>query len=66
MDIEKKYEDITKKQAMNNPDMAYKMIKWGLFFEKQIVKFTEKNMPKAYKELNLFAVDSIRKALKNP
>lgn len=66
MDIEKKYDDMIKKQSINNPDTAYKMINLGLFLEKQIVKFTEKDMPKAYRKLSIIALDSVRNALKNP
>ncbi|MDO5517748.1 MAG: 2-hydroxyacyl-CoA dehydratase, partial [Clostridium sp.] len=66
MDIVKKYESLTKKQAMDNPDKAYKMIELGLFFEKQIVRFSEKDMPKAYKKLNLITLNSILGALKKP
>lgn len=66
MDIVKKYEEITKKQAEINPKTAYKMIKLGLFLEKQIVRFSSENVPKAYKKLNLIAVNSILKALKEP
>ena len=66
MDIVKKYESLTKKEAMDNPDKAYKMIELGLFFEKQIVRFSEKDMPKAYKKLNLIALNSILRALKKP
>ena len=53
MDIVKKYEELTKKQAETNPKTAYKMIKLGLFFEKQIVKISSKDVPEAYKKLNL-------------
>ncbi|WP_294403303.1 hypothetical protein [uncultured Clostridium sp.] len=53
MNIVKKYEDLTKKEAMNNPEKAYSLIKLGLRFEKEIVRFSEKDMPKAYKNLTL-------------
>lgn len=66
MDIVKKYEDLTKKEAMNNPEKAYSLIKLGLRFEREIVRFSEKDMPKAYKKLNLIAINSILKALKQP
>ena len=66
MDIIKKYEEFTKKQAENNPTKAYKMIKLGLFLEKEKVKFSDKEVPKAYKQLNVIAINSILKALKNP
>lgn len=66
MDIVKKYEELTKKQAEANPKTAYKMIKLGLFLEKQIVKFSSQEVPKAYKELNLIALNSILRGLKNP
>lgn len=66
MNIVKKYEDLTKKEAMNNPEKAYSLIKLGLRFEKEIVRFSEKDMPKAYKKLNIIAINSILKALKHP
>ena len=66
MDIIKKYEEFTKKQAENNPTKAYKMIKLGLFLEKEKVKFSDKEVPKAYKQLKVIAINSILKALKNP
>lgn len=66
MNLVKKYEDLTKREAMNNPDRAYSLIKLGLRFEKEIVRFSEKDMPKAYKKLNLIAINSILKALRKP
>ena len=66
MNLIQKYEALTKKQAAENPEKAYKMIGLGLFFEKQIVKFSEKDMPKAYKKLNLIALNSVLRGLKNP
>lgn len=66
MNIVKKYESLTKKEAAENPEKAYKMIELGLFFEKQIVRFSEKDMPKAYKKLNLIALNSVLQGLKKP
>lgn len=66
MDIVQKYEDLTKKELGVNPDKAYKLIKLGLFFEDKLVKFTEKEMPKAYKKLNSIAINSILRALRHP
>lgn len=66
MDIEKKYDEIIKQKASENPKLSFDMIKFGLLLEKCIVKFTNKKIPDAYRELNLFAVDTVRKSLKNP
>ncbi|MDD6795822.1 MAG: 2-hydroxyacyl-CoA dehydratase family protein [Clostridiaceae bacterium] len=66
MDIVKKYGEITKKRAKENPANAYKMIKLGLFLEDKMVKLTSKDLPKAYKKLNIIAVNSILNALKHP
>lgn len=66
MGIVKKYEELTKKEAENNPEKAYKMIKLGLFLEKQIVKLSSKEVPKAYTKLSLIAINSILRALKEP
>ncbi|AKA67553.1 2-hydroxyacyl-CoA dehydratase subunit D [Clostridium scatologenes] len=66
MGIVKKYEELTKKEAETNPEKAYKMIKLGLFLEKQIVKLSSKEVPKAYTKLSLIAINSILRALKEP
>lgn len=66
MDIEKRYDDIIKRNASSSPKVSYEMIKVGLLFEKFIVNHTKEKIPDAYKELNLFAVESMRKSLKNP
>ncbi|WPC43764.1 2-hydroxyacyl-CoA dehydratase family protein [Clostridium sp. JS66] len=66
MSIVKKYEELTKKEAETNPETAYKMIKLGLFLEKQIVKLSSKEVPKAYTKLSLIAINSILRALKEP
>lgn len=66
MSIVKKYEELTKKEAETNPEKAYKMIKLGLFLEKQIVKLSSKEVPKAYTKLSLIAINSILRALKEP
>ena len=67
MDIIKTYGNIIKKTAQTHPDRAFKMIKFGLYYERFRTKhLMDKRIPAAYQYWNNYAIDNVLQALKHP
>lgn len=67
MDIIKKYGTIWKKIAPDHPTAAFRMILFGLFYERTRSRhFADKRLPKAYQYLNTYAVNEVMAALRHP
>ena len=67
MELVKTYGNLIKKYAMHHPVAARRMIETGLFLENfRASHLSDKRIPKAYVELNSFAVRSIRSGILHP
>lgn len=67
MDLVSLYGNQIKKRIAEKPQTAARMINFGLTYEHFRCKhLADKNLPEAYRYLNTYAVDYVRKALKQP
>lgn len=67
MDIIKKYGNILKKIAPKHPTAAFRMILFGLIYERTRCRhFADKRLPGAYQYLNTYAVNDVLASLRHP
>jgi len=67
LDVTEKYGSIIKKRAPKNPAAAKKMILAGLYFERyRAGHMADRQIPPAYKKLNVYAVNEVLQGISHP